>query len=160
MRLNRDVYVGVFLLMICATFIHASFDITPPMFGQMSSALWPRIILTPLTLLSAVFLIRSLRLTEPEWEQKGNFFDWLKFYKNPINCFILFFLFLLTLPYLGMLIGGVAFVFLMLCLLGGWGPRKMLLHGSVALVFVCIMWSIFTFVLGVILPQGEIFLYM
>lgn len=160
MRLNRDVYVGVFLLLLCAIFIYGSFDIAPPMFGQMSSALWPRIILTPLTLLSAIFLFRSLRLTEPEWEEKGSLMNWFRYYKNPINCFFLFFLFLLTLPYLGMLIGGTAFVFLMLCLLGGWAPKKMLLHGAVALVFVCIMWSIFTFVLGVILPQGEIFLYM
>ncbi len=160
MRLNRDVYVGVFLLLICAIFINASFDIAVPLFGQMSSALWPRLILGPLTLLSAIFLIRSLRLREPEWEKKGSLINWLRFYKNPINCFILFFLFLLTLPYLGMLIGGVLFVFLMLCLLGGWDLRKLITHGLVALVFVCIMWSIFTFVLGVILPQGEIFLYM
>ncbi|MEH6403655.1 MAG: tripartite tricarboxylate transporter TctB family protein [Sneathiella sp.] len=160
MRLNRDVYVGIFLLLTCAVFINATFEIKAPLFGQMSSALWPRIIITPLAILSAAFLIRSLRLKEPEWEQKGSLINWFHYYKNPIKCFVLFFVFLVSLPYLGMLLGGVAFVFSMLCLLGGWTPKKLVLHASVAILFVGIMWSIFTFVLGVILPQGEIFLYM
>ncbi|MBL4837615.1 MAG: tripartite tricarboxylate transporter TctB family protein [Kordiimonadaceae bacterium] len=141
-------------------FINATFEIKAPLFGQMSSALWPRIILVSLTLLSILFLIRSLRLEKPEWEQKGSLKNWFRYYKNPIYCFGLFFLFLASLPYLGMLLAGVTFVFLMLSMLGGWAPKKLLLHASVAILFVGMMWSIFTFVLGVILPQGEIFLYM
>ncbi|MEH6476026.1 MAG: tripartite tricarboxylate transporter TctB family protein [Sneathiella sp.] len=156
MRLNRDVYVGIALLLICAVFLNATFDIQSPLFGQMSSALWPRIILTPLTFLSLIYVIRSMRLTEPVWEQRGSLANWFAYYKNPICCFILFFVFLLTLPYLGMLIGGIIFVFAMLTFLGGWQPKQLITHALVSAVFVGAMWAIFTFVLGVILPQGEI----
>ena len=156
MRLNRDVYVGIALLLICAVFLNATFDIQSPLFGQMSSALWPRIILTPLTFLSLIYVIRSMRLTEPVWEQRGSLANWFAYYKNPICCFILFFVFLLSLPYMGMLIGGIIFVFAMLSFLGGWQPRQLITHGLVSAVFVGAMWAIFTFVLGVILPEGEI----
>jgi len=156
MRLNRDVYVGIALLLICAVFLNATFDIQSPLFGQMSSALWPRIILTPLTFLSLIYVIRSMRLTEPVWEQRGSMANWFAYYKNPICCFILFFVFLLSLPYMGMLIGGIIFVFAMLSFLGGWQPRQLITHGLVSAVFVGAMWAIFTFVLGVILPEGEI----
>jgi len=156
MRLNRDVYVGIALLLICAVFLNATIDIRSPLFGQMSSALWPRLILTPLSLLSIVFVIKSMKLTEPVWEQHGSLRKWFNYYKNPICCFLLFFGFLLTLPYLGMLIGGMAFVFLMLSFLGGWQTKQLITHGLVSVVFVGAMWAIFTFVLGVILPEGEI----
>lgn len=156
MRLNRDVYVGIALLLICAVFLNATFDIRSPLFGQMSSALWPRIILTPLTFLSLIYVIRSMRLTEPVWEQRGSLANWFAYYKNPICCFILFFVFLLSLPYLGMLIGGIIFVFAMLTFLGGWQPRQLITHALVSAVFVGAMWAVFTFVLGVILPEGEI----
>ena len=36
---NRDVVVGLFLLLLCGAFLHASFDIPEPLFNQMSSAL-------------------------------------------------------------------------------------------------------------------------
>ena len=55
-----------------------------------------------------------------------------------------------------MLIGGMAFVFLMLSFLGGWQTKQLITHGLVSVVFVGAMWAIFTFVLGVILPEGEI----
>jgi putative tricarboxylic transport membrane protein len=59
-------------------------------------------------------------------------------------------------PYLGMLLGGLAFVFLLLNALGGWGPKQMALHAVIALVTVGGMWSLFTFGLHVLLPPGEI----
>ena len=56
-----------------------------------------------------------------------------------------------------MLIGGIAFVFLLLCMLGGWSIRNLLVHALIASISVGGMWSIFTFGLGVLLPAGEIF---
>ena len=59
-------------------------------------------------------------------------------------------------PLLGMLIGGLLFVFLMLSVLGGMAPRQMALHAVIAVAAVGVMWSIFTFGLGVFLPEGEL----
>ena len=56
-----------------------------------------------------------------------------------------------------MLIGGVMFVFLLLTVLGDRTPRAHLIHAAVATVSIAFMWSVFTFGLKVILPQGEIF---
>ena len=73
--------------------------------------------------------------------------------------FALFLVYLLSMPYLGMLIGGLAFVFLLLNALGGWQPKQLVLHAIIALVTVGGMWSLFTFGLRVILPPGEILGY-
>ncbi|MEK9680083.1 MAG: tripartite tricarboxylate transporter TctB family protein [Rhodospirillaceae bacterium] len=156
MSLNRDVFVGIFLLVICGAFFYASFDIQKPLFGQMSSALWPRIVLTPLTILSLIFLIKSAMTTEPVREARGGPKGWLGYYKNPIIIFLLFAIFLATMPYLGMLIGGILFVFILLSYLGGWTPRDLAIHGAIAVGTVGFMWSVFSFALGVILPQGEL----
>ncbi len=51
----------------------------------------------------------------------------------------------------------MAFVFTLMGVLGGWQPKRLVLHAAVALGTVGGMWSIFTYGLGVILPQGEIF---
>ena len=69
----------------------------------------------------------------------------------------MFFLFLLSLPYLGMLIGGISFVFLLMSLLGGWQPRQLLVHAVIAVCAVGAMWSLFTFGLEVMLPEGMIY---
>ena len=58
---------------------------------------------------------------------------------------------------LGSLIGGVAFVFTLMGVLGGWSPRHLVPHAALALISVGGMWSVFTYGLGVILPPGEIF---
>jgi hypothetical protein len=157
MRINRDVIVAIVLLIICGLFISATFDIKAPTFGQMSSALWPRIILAPLTVLSLLLLMKSLFQERTEEEKKGGFGGWLAYYKNPIMVFGFFAVFVMTLPFFGMLIGGLLFVFVTLSYFGGWTPTKLASHGIISLVMVGAMWSIFTFALGVILPQGEIF---
>ncbi len=83
--------------------------------------------------------------------------EWLARWRNVLWCFLLFFAYLASLPVLGMLIGGVLFVFLLLNVLGGWEGRKLVLHAAVALVATGSMWTLFTFGLGVILPPGMIF---
>ena len=61
------------------------------------------------------------------------------------------------LPILGMLLAGIIFVFLLQGLLGGWGPRQLLVHSMVSILAVGGMWSLFTFGLDVMLPSGIIF---
>ena len=45
MSLNRDFFVALFFLILSGVMFVATFQLPPPMFGQMSPALWPRIIL-------------------------------------------------------------------------------------------------------------------
>lgn len=156
-RINRDVVVAIFLLLVCGAFIAASFDIVDAGFGQMSSSLWPRAILAPLTLLSLIYLVKSIaEAADVEYPSRGGLTGWVQYYRNPIVCFGLFFVFLAAMPLLGMLVGGLLFVFFMLSVLGGIAPRQMALHAVIAIAAVGVMWSIFTFGLGVILPEGEL----
>ena len=69
----------------------------------------------------------------------------------------MFFLFLWSLPVLGMLIGGICFVFLLMSFLGGWEKKKIFIHAIIAILTVGLMWSLFTFGLGVMLPTGIIY---
>jgi len=57
-----------------------------------------------------------------------------------------------------MLLGGILFVFLALTVMGERTMRNHLLHATIAIVSVGLMWSIFTYGIGVILPEGELFL--
>ncbi len=75
-------------------------------------------------------------------------------FKNPIWCFALYLAFLITLPVFGMLIGGILFVFCMLSVLSGAGRSKYLLHSVIAVLSVGLMWSLFTYALNVMLPEG------
>lgn len=163
-RLNRDSYVAIFLLLVCGVFFWASFDIRQPDYGTLMPSTWPRIILGVLSLLCLVYLVQSLRQPAEEEDPGGREEErepgirgWLAHWRNPIACFGLFFLFLLTLPVLGMLIGGMSFVFLLMGVLGGWSRRNIIVHAVIAVGTVGAMWSLFTFGLGVMLPAGVIF---
>ena len=55
-----------------------------------------------------------------------------------------------------MLLGGIGFVFLALTLLGEPELKRVPLHLAIAVGMVGLMWTIFTFGLGVLLPDGEL----
>ena len=162
-RLNRDTYVAIVLLLVCGVFFWASFDIRQPDYGTLMPSTWPRVILAVLSLLSLIYLFQSLRRgsdaepRERDSERKPGIRAWFAHWRNPISCFVLFFIFLATLPVLGMLIGGVSFVFALMGTLGGWSRRNVIVHAIVAVCTVGAMWSLFTFGLGVILPVGMIY---
>ncbi len=163
-HLNRDAIIAIILLMFCGTMFWATTQIRDPGFEQMSATVWPRIVLIVLTALSALYLFQSLKTAALARDdaapsgaaENGAKASWLERYQNPIWCFVLFFGFLIALPYLGMLLGASLFVFLMMSVLGGWSPRLVLLHAVIAILSVGAMWSIFTFGLRVMLPQGEL----
>ena len=160
--LNRDTIVALILLIIGGIFLVSSFSIRDPGYGQMGAQVWPQINLTLLILITLVYLGQSLRSGSAEVTSDdsvpgaGGLVAWVKSYKNAFYCYILFFGFLLSMPVLGMLLGGILFVFLLLNALGGWQFRQMRTHLIVAVVSIGIMWSIFTFALHVILPAGMI----
>ena len=156
-RLNRDAYVAIVLLLLCGVFFAASFDIREIDYGILMPAAWPRAILIALSVLSIVYLVQSLRRGAPEEATEPVTLRGLvSKYRNPLWCYGLFLLFLLTLDYLGMLIGGVMFVFCLLTAIGGATKRNLVVHAIIAVVMVGAMWALFTYALGVIFPQGEI----
>jgi hypothetical protein len=160
---NRDTVIAVVLLMACGILLVASYEIREPDYGVLSPAVWPRVIIAVLAFLSSIYLIQSIRkgaVPAPVDEtEKQTVSDFVGHWRNVFWVFALFLLYLLTLSYLGMLISGVAFVFLLLNALGGWQPRLLFLHAAIALVTVGGMWALFTFGLRVILPPGEILGY-
>ncbi len=166
-RLNRDAVIAIVLLMACGILFWSTFSIRTPDYGQLKPSTWPRVVLGVLTLLSAIYLVQSLRQgPAPEGEPHGDDrgparapgpIGWILYWRNPIWCFGLFFAYLVTLPFLGSLIGGVLFVFTLMGVLGGWSARNLMQHAALALISVGGMWAIFTFGLGVLLPPGEIF---
>ena len=160
-RLNRDTIVAIFLLLFCGVFIWASFDIRTPDYGVLKPSTWPQVILGVMTLLCLIYLVQSVKAGPDEdavdLTREPGLVGFLKYWQNPIKCFVMFFIFLYTLPILGMLIGGVSFVFILMTLLGGSAPRQLITHAIISVCAVGAMWSLFTFGLEVMLPEGVIY---
>lgn len=164
-RVSRDTIAAIALLVITGVFAAASFEIRQPDYGQLSPAVWPRIIIAILGVLSFVYLIQSIRRGPDEAEEEDDagllaerdtFGERVHYWRNVIWCFALFLAYLLALPWLGMLVAGMGFVFLLLSVLGGWSPKLIALHAAIAVVTVGGMWALFTHALGVLLPSGEL----
>lgn len=154
MQMNRDTAVAIVSLLICGALLVSTFQMPAPMFNQMPATLWPRMIIAPLALLSLILLVKAQRTASDPKASGKSLSEWFIYFRNPIICFVLFFLFLISMPILGMLIGGLIYVFLTLSVLGGWSPQLMLRHGLITVFFVVGMWAIFTQLLGVFLPEG------
>jgi len=153
-RLSRDAITALLLLIMCATFFVASFDIRVPNYGTLPPTAWPRAILTFLTILCVIYLVQSIKFPSEPSKPGIGLKGLISEYKNPLWCFSLYLVFLLTLPIFGMLIGGILFVFCMLTVLGGRARSNLLLHGLIAILSVGLMWGIFTYALNVMLPEG------
>ena len=157
-RINRDVVIAVVLVVFTAVFYGATYSIRETTYGTVGSEVWPRAILIALGALSIIYLINAWRdRHETQGAGRGGgLTGWFSTYRNALLCFVMYALFLATLDYLGMLIGGILFVFLLLNLLGGWRPERLAIHGAIAVTTMGAMWAVFTFGLRVILPEGEI----
>lgn len=157
-RLNRDTWVALFLLLLCAGAFAATFNIRATSYASIGAEVWPRAIVALLTALTLVYLVQSLaRGPDAAAARPPGVTGWLRHYRNPLWCFALFGAFLVTLPVFGMLLGGALFVFAMLAVLGPRTPRAHAIHAVIAVASVGGMWAIFTFGLRVILPEGTIF---
>ena len=160
--LSRDTVVSILLLLFCGFLIWAGTQIRDPQFGELSPAAWPKAVTYVLTAFCLLYFIQSVRAgqtnaPEADPDRQPGLIGWVRYYFNPIACFALYFLFLLTLPFFGTLVGGILLVFALLSLLGGIGPKQIVLHLVLAVVSVGAMWSLFTFGLRVLLPRGELF---
>ena len=155
-RLNRDAITALLLLIFCGVLFRTTFDIREVPFSEMGSEVWPRFILIALSILSVIYLFRSVTQPQPV-TQAFSWARWFKTYQNALICFAMFFVFLLALPYLGMLVAGILFVFITQSIIGGFAPKQLLFHAIVSVLAVGGMWSIFTFALRVVLPAGDLF---
>lgn len=164
-NLSRDTIVSILLLLFCGFLIWAAFQIRDPQFGELSPAAWPKAVSFVLTAFCLIYFVQSVIADKAgsaesvtrDPDRKGGLIGWFQYYFNPIACFAIYFLFLLTLPFFGTLIGGTLLVFALLSLLGGIRPSQVVLHAVIAMISVGAMWSLFTFGLRVLLPRGEIF---
>lgn len=155
-RINPDVVIALLLMLVCAMFFAETFAYQKVHLAIIGSKLWPRVVVVVLFALSSAYLIQALRQRRPPRVEPWSFSRWLSANRNVIGCFALYALFLVTLPYLGMLLGGALFVFLTLTFLGRHDLRSHLWHTVIAIAAVGLMWVMFTYALGVILPEGEI----
>ena len=106
--------------------------------------------------LSVLYFIQSLRMSEANTptEPPKSLVEFIAYWRNVFSVFIIFAAYLLALPFLGMLIGNIAFSFILLSALGGWRP--FVLHGLVAIGTSGGMWLLFTYALEVFLPRGSL----
>ena len=159
--LNKDTIIAILLLLFCGLLAWSSLHIRQPGYGTLKPSTWPQIIVAVLTLFSAIYFIQSLSYPGADGSETGDrkpgLAGFLEYFRNPIICFAIYFVFLVTLPWAGALIGGILLVFALLTVLGGWSPRDLLRHAIYAIVSMGFMWTLFTFGLRVILPEGEIF---
>jgi putative tricarboxylic transport membrane protein len=154
-RLSLDSVVATVLMIFGGVLLWDTFQWRRTPYSTLASSVWPRFVLLVFFALCAIYLIRSLR-RGATGETKRSFLDWIVYYRNPLFCYGLFFLFLVTMPYLGMLIGGTLFVWAVQAAVGERSARAQLRHAAIAIVSVGFMWLIFTYAIGVILPDGSL----
>lgn len=155
MTLNRDTLVAIGLLVITGGLMVVSFDIREPDYGQLSPAAWPRAILVALGALSFLYLVQSVRqgADAPNVDAPKGLGAFISYWRNVLWCFGLFLVYLLIMPYLGILLAGMLFVFALLSALGG--LRSTPLHLAITVIAFGGMWAIFAFALRVPLPKGD-----
>lgn len=155
--LNKDTVIAVVLIAITSVFFWETFNIPELGYASMGSEVWPRVIMTPLLILCVVYLVQSFRKKAAADGKSVSLGTVISDYRNSIMCFVIFFVFLLTVEYLGMLIAGVLLTFILLTAIGNRTPKALAMHVAISVVSVGLVWSLFTFVLRVYLPEGELF---
>lgn len=164
--MNRDFWTSLFLIFLSFVLYRESTFIEDVDYGSMKADVWPTFLVMLLIVLSISMLVKSLmeyrQATQSSTQDNENAeqtdpvtgWTWLL---NPMIVFVLFFLFLITLDYLGMLIGGIFFTFMTMTLLGQISWRTVPIYFAISVISISGMWAIFTFGLRVMLPEGVLF---
>ena len=164
--MNRDFWTSLFLLFLSFVLYRESTFIEDVDYGSMKADVWPTFLVMLLIVLSISMLVKSVieyrQATQSSTQDNENAeqtdpvtgWTWLL---NPMIVFVLFFLFLITLDYLGMLIGGIFFTFITMTLLGQISWRTVPIYFAISVISISGMWAIFTFGLRVMLPEGVLF---
>ena len=155
-RFHSDTAIAIALLLLGAVMFWDSFGFRTPPFETVSPRAWPRFVLVLLLGLCVLYLVQSLRAPQVPDGERG-LRTWLSANRNALWCYGLFLAFLLVLPYLGMLVAGIVFVYGVQAAIGKRDLRSHVRHLLIALISVGLMWALFDFALDVILPTGSLF---
>lgn len=156
-RLDLDTLVAVVLLLAGGVLFWDTYQWRRTPYATMASSAWPRFILVIFLALCALYFLRSLRQDSAEASATKGILEWARYYRNVLWCYGLFLLLLATMPYFGMLVGGTLFVWATQIAVGERTLRAQLRHAMISIVSVGLMWAVFTYALGVILPEGSLF---
>ena len=157
MTRSQDIGLAIFLLLVSGILFLNTFDIDSFEMLAMGADVWPRIVIVILGLLSVILLVQTLRRPiEAERRKPIRVLDLLAKYRNPLWCYGIFAVYLLTLEFLGMLLGTILLVFSIMTSLGPQRPRAYAINALIAITSVGLMWAIFSYGLMLYMPEGEI----
>ncbi|WP_083001635.1 tripartite tricarboxylate transporter TctB family protein [Halomonas sp. GT] len=155
LTLTKDRALALALLLIVAVMWVESGSIRPPTSWQpYGSALFPRILLVTIALLSVVILVRSLfTKVAPPASGRGVLTEWFERRKTVVALFVMFGLYAALLPVLGYIVATMVFLIASLALLLGVDTkRKWAINLGISCTLVPLVFVIFRYGLNVWLP--------
>lgn len=155
LTLTKDRALALALLLIVAVMWIASGDIRPPTAWQpYGSALFPRILLVVIGLLSLLVLVRSLLTKVPEQAGLGTRInEWFQSRRTILAIFLLFGLYAALLPLVGYIAATMGFLIASFALLMGIDTRrKWVINLTISCTLAIVIFVIFRYGLNVWLP--------
>ncbi|MGO2392162.1 tripartite tricarboxylate transporter TctB family protein [Halomonas sp. AOP12-C2-37] len=155
LTLTKDRALALALLLIVAVMWIESGDIRPPTSWQpYGSALFPRILLVVIGLLSLMILVRSLLIKVPERASAKQLIkEWFQSRRTIVALFLLFGLYAALLPLVGYIAATIGFLITSLALLMGINTRrKWLINLTLSCSLAIVIFVIFRYGLNVWLP--------
>lgn len=154
--LTKDRALALALLVMTGLMLLETRNIAPPTSWQpYGSALFPRILLVIIGVLSLLVLLRSCLagVTVKPARPRRSFTAWLRHHRTVLSLFALFGLYALLLPVIGYLPATLAFLVASLALLLGIDTRrKWIVNLAVSFTLAPLVYVIFRFGLNVWLP--------
>ena len=155
LMLTKDRALALALLLMVAVMWMASGDIRPPTSWQpYGSALFPRILLVVIGLLSLLILVRSLWVKVPERPSaKQLLIEWFQRRRTILALFLLFGLYAAFLPVVGYILATIGFLVASLALLMGINTRrKWIINLTLSVTLALVIFVVFRYGLNVWLP--------
>ena len=155
LMLTKDRALALALLLMVAVMWMASGDIRPPTSWQpYGSALFPRILLVVIGLLSLLILVRSLWVKVPERPgAKQLLIEWFQRRRTILALFLLFGLYAAFLPVVGYIVATIGFLVASLALLMGINTRrKWIINLTLSVTLALVIFVVFRYGLNVWLP--------
>lgn len=155
LTLTKDRALALALLLIVAVMWVESGDIRPPTSWQpYGSALFPRILLVVIGLLSVMILVRSFLVNVPaRVGAKQLIVEWFQSRRTILAIFSLFGLYATLLPLVGYIVATIGFLVASLALLMGINtPRKWIINLTLSFTLTVVIFVVFRYGLNVWLP--------
>ncbi len=155
LTLTKDRALALALLLMVAVMWMESGDIRPPTSWQpYGSALFPRILLVVIGVLSLLILVRSLCVNVPERPgAKQLITEWFQSRRTILALFLLFGLYAALLPVVGYIAATIGFLVASLALLLGIDTRrKWMINLTLSATLTIVIFVVFRYGLNVWLP--------